>query len=101
MNPCGVAHFKNAPCRECERIRKRDEKPDLELAGSVSSPDLASQSGVIEESGKPARLAVTRTYTAEKQHRYRERKKATDPNYLSREAMRVRELRDAMKRQQA
>lgn len=79
MNPCGVAHLKSTPCRSCERLRlARTSKPHINKA---------------REAVKEVREVREAMTAAERQRAYRERKKATDPDYLKREAARKREAR--------
>lgn len=72
----------NFPCRECDRIRKRDVEIEPKVTVSPSVSDCASGVPCVELGGKPDRLAVAaealkryRAKNAARQKRYRDRQK--------------------------
>ena len=103
-NPCGVAHFQNRPCRECERLRKIKSSPDILDPGEVIGPEVRGQGSV------PARDTVVSSdarrdslgaslglitdeaplTNAERHQRYREKH---GDSYRKRNAERMREAR--------
>ena len=65
-NPCGVAHFQNKPCRECDRIRRRSSGPEVSklstsaVPADLDSPDSRDQSNVpaVSSRGNAKKLVV-------------------------------------------
>ena len=86
----------NQWCRECDRLRKKDEiVPPLSVSGDAESEAVAVSPSEgpadVREAPKTARLEAARSVltAAEKQRRYRE----AHPEYAEREKERMRRKR--------
>lgn len=106
---CPNVHLGGASvCRDCRRLYERDAKKGLPGSRATSGeadpvqleqteePGSSGTGGEdVSEASKSERLEVARRVlsNAEKCRRYRERKKLTDPEFLSREAERMKARR--------
>lgn len=79
-NPCGVAHFRNKPCRECERLAAKDvpaaviirSRPAI-VAGVRPSEETASREDGAIRPGASLAAQKQREYRLRKGDEYRAR----------------------------